>query len=140
MRSVQKNFKRQLDSLDAVFSLIDRFAVEEQVDGEATYALSLALEELFANMVKHQPTRTHDITIELTTEDDAMVVQLTDRDVDSFDPTASADPYLGDSLEARKSGGLGIYLSKKLIDEIQYQYSDRTSVIRLKKNFRRKNV
>jgi serine/threonine-protein kinase RsbW len=137
---VQKKFKRCLDSLAEIFAVIDQFAREQQVDADSKHALSLAIDELFTNMVKHQPSNTNDITIDLRTEGDVMIVQLADHDVDRFDPTKKTDPYVGEALGERKSGGLGIYLTKKLVDDIQYHYSDRTSVVRLKKNYRRQNV
>ena len=140
MRSVQKNFRRHLDSLAEVFDFIDQFTGDEQVDADAKHAVSLAIDELFTNMVKYHPASVHEITIDLRAEDDVMIVTLTDTDVDPFDPTTKSDPYLGNSLDERKPGGLGIYLTKKLVDDIQYQYDDRTSITVLRKYFRRKNV
>jgi len=57
-----------------------------------------------------------------------------------FDITKKPDPYLGASLDDRKPGGLGIFLTKKLVDDVQYHYRDRTSTITLKKKIRKKNV
>lgn len=140
MLSVHKNFKRHLDSLTLIFDFIDQFAYEEKVDDSARHAVSLALDELFTNMVKHQPANQNDITIDLRTEGETMVVQLIDRDVDPFDLTKKPDPDFGGTLGERMPGGLGVFLTKNVVDDLHYRYNDRTSTVTLKKNFRRNNV
>ena len=140
MPSIQKNFKRQLDSLASVFESLDQFTSGEGVDDESKHAVSLAVDELFTNMVKYQPDNANPITLELRVDDDTMIVHLIDRDVDRFDPTKRKDPYLGGSLDERTPGGLGIFLAKKLVDDVQYRYGDRTSIVILKKKFRRHHV
>lgn len=140
MPSIQKNFKRHLDSLASVFELLDQFVAGEGVDDESRHAVSLAIDELFTNMVKYHPDNANAISLELRVDDDTMVVHLIDRDVDLFDPTKKQDPYLGASLDERTPGGLGIFLTKKLMDDVQYRYGDRTSIVILKKKFRRHHV
>ena len=140
MPSIQKHFTRHLDSLAPVFELLDEFAAGARVDDESKNAISLAVDELFTNMVRYHPDNANAITLELRVVDDTAVVHLIDRDVDKFDPTRKPDPYLGASLDERTAGGLGIFLVKKLMDDVQYRYGDRTSIIIMKKKFRRKNV
>lgn len=140
MSSIQQNFTRHLDSLAQVFELLDQFAAREGVDAESKHAVSLAVDELFTNMVKYHSDNTNAIILELRVVDNTMIIHLIDRDVDQFDITKKQDPYLGGSLDERKAGGLGIFLTKKLMDDVQYRYGDRTSVIILKKKFRRNNV
>jgi anti-sigma regulatory factor (Ser/Thr protein kinase) len=138
--SIQKNFTRHLESLAPVFDLLDQFTRGEGVDDESKHAVSLAVDELFTNMVKYQPDNANAITLELRVVDDTMIVHLIDRDVDKFDLTKKREPNLLASLDERTPGGLGIFLTKKLMDDVQYRYGDRTSIIILKKKFRRKHV
>lgn len=140
MPSIQKDFTRHLDSLAPVFELLDQFTAGEGVDDESKHAVSLAVDELFTNMVKYHPGNANAITLELRVVDDMMIVHLIDRDVDRFDPMEKRDPYVGESLDERTPGGLGIFLTKKLVDEVQYRYGDRTSIVILKKKFRRQHV
>jgi len=135
-----KKFRRHLDSLSEIFDLIDRFVEQQHIDDAARRAISLAVDELFTNMVKYDPKNPNDITIELQVDDQNLLVTLIDRDAARFDIKKNPDPYLGASLDERKPGGLGIFLTKNVVDDVQYQYQDRTSTITLKKNFRKKNV
>ena len=140
MPSVQKQFKRQLDSLVAVFDFIDQFVTRENVDDDATGVVCLAVEELFTNMIKYEGVNSNDISLELRVDGEMIIVQLVDHDVEPFDMTKRPVPDLGALLKDRKPGGLGIFLTQKLVDDMQYQYVDRTSIITLKKIFRRKYV
>ena len=140
MSILRKNFKRHLDSLAEIFDLIDRVAKQEEVEDAARRAISLVVDELFTNMVKHDSRNPGDITVELQVEDETFLVRLIDRGAPPFDITKKPDPYFGASLDERKPGGLGIFLTKSVLDDVQYQYQDGTSTITLKKNLRKKNV
>ena len=140
MPTVIKHFKRNLNSLAEVFDLLDHFVAEIMADDQAKHALGLAVDELFTNMIKYHPSNQNDISIELQTEGDTIVLQMVDRDVEPFDLTQRPDPDLSGSLHDRQPGGLGIFLLKQLMDDVVYRYDDRTSTITLKKNFRRNNV
>lgn len=140
MPSVRQTFDRNLDSLALIFSFIDRFAAEGGVDEDSRRSLSLAIDELFTNTVRYHPANKNEILIDLRTEGEAVIVQLVDHDVEPFDITKSPDPDLDATLEKRTPGGLGVFLAKKFVDDVQYQYRDRVSTITLKKLFRRKDV
>lgn len=140
MPSAQRKFKRHLDSLAEVFVFINQFVTRENVDDDAKSVVCLAVEELFTNMIKYEGANSNDISMELRVDGEVMVVQLVDHDVEPFDMTKRPAPDLGASLKDRKPGGLGIFLLQNLVDDMQYQYLDRTSTITLKKNFRRKHV
>ena len=140
MPAIERKFKRHIDSLAKVFEFIDQFIAQERVDDDAKHAMDLAVDELFTNTVRYHPSNPNDVSIELRTENQTLFLILTDFDVDSFDLTKKADPDLTGSLKERTPGGLGIYLTKKVVDDVQYQYHNRTSVITLKKSFRRMDV
>jgi serine/threonine-protein kinase RsbW len=138
--AVERKFKRHIDSLANVFEFIEKFVSQENVDDDSKRAFDLAVDELFTNTVKYHPSNTNEVSIELQSENLTMTLILTDFDVDSFDLTKKVDPDLTGSLKDRTPGGLGIYLTKKVVDDVQYEYNNRTSVITLKKSFRRKDV
>lgn len=140
MPAIERKFKRHLDSLAKIFDFIDHFVAQEKIDDDAKRALDLAVDELFTNTVKYHPANANEISIELRTDGDTLVLRLVDHDVEPFDLTKKPDPDLSGSLKDRKPGGLGIFLTKHVVDDMQYQYHDRTSIVTLKKNFRRRNV
>ncbi len=137
---MEKNFRREMGSLQKAFAFIDEFAERQKIDDSVKRSVYLAVDELFTNMVKYHPANSNDITIVLERAADEMTVKLVDRDVEPFDITEAKNPHLPGSLDERKPGGLGIYLTKNVIDDIKYEYRDRTSIITLTKRLRRNDV
>lgn len=50
-----------------------------------------------------------------------------------YDPLAKADPDVTLAAEDRPTGGLGIYLVKKTMDDVQYAYRDGQNILTVKK-------
>lgn len=80
-----------------------------------------AVDELSANAILHGYHGAPGLVqIRCRHADDAFIVTLVDQ-APAFDPTTMPDPDLDVPLEQRGIGGLGIYLSRKMLDEMRYQ-------------------
>jgi len=53
-----------------------------------------------------------------------------------FNPLAQEDPDVHLSAEERAIGGLGIYMAKKTMDDVQYAYRDGHNVLMLIKHLK----
>ena len=53
-----------------------------------------------------------------------------------YDPLAKADPDITLSAEERQIGGLGIYMVKKSMDDISYEYKDGMNILKIRKEIR----
>jgi serine/threonine-protein kinase RsbW len=137
---MEKKFSRDMGSLERAFSFIDEFAAKENLDDSVKRAVYLAVDELLTNMIKYHPANANDITIALERQAETLTIKLIDRDVEPFDITERKDPDLPASLDERKPGGLGIFLTRKAVDTIKYDYHDRTSTVTLTKRLRRNDV
>jgi anti-sigma regulatory factor (Ser/Thr protein kinase) len=69
----------------------------------------------------------HPIEIELVHRDSLLLASLTDQDVEPFDPTAAPDADTTLPLDARKPGGLGLHLVRRVVDRVDYTYENRCS-------------
>jgi anti-sigma regulatory factor (Ser/Thr protein kinase) len=124
-RPAARSFKRNLDSLDAIFAFTGEFFVSRGIDTKLRYAVELAIDELFTNMVEHNPAVLEDITIEFQRVENGLSVSMTDYQRPSFDPTSEAPRVDIDApLEARGEGGLGIHLVKQVVNTIDYRYEE----------------
>jgi len=132
---MQRKFERSLASLEHIFSFIRQFTESNALDEGLAFTLNLVVEELFTNMVKYNKGE-NDIQIELEKQDAKVLVRLIDYDVDSFDITKAEEVDVGQHLEERRVGGLGLHLVKQMMDEIKYEYENenRTSKITLIKH------
>ena len=53
-----------------------------------------------------------------------------------FDPLKNEDPDMSLSAEERSIGGLGFFLAKQTMDQVEYEYKDGKNILTLKKQFR----
>ena len=52
-----------------------------------------------------------------------------------FDPLAKEDPDITLSVEERKIGGLGIFMVKKTMDDVAYEFKDGKNMLTVVKKF-----
>ncbi len=130
---VEKIFVASDSSLDEV----NNFITEELEKGECSpktqMQLQVVIEELFINIAHYAyPSNVGKAKIAISKEDDMFVIRLTDRGI-PFNPLSKKDPDISLAAEERSIGGLGIYMVKKSVDEIDYKYENGQNVLTLKK-------
>ena len=74
------------------------------------------------------------VRVEVTDNPLAVVITFIDNGI-PYDPLAKADPDITLSSEERDVGGLGIYMVKKTMDDISYEYKDGQNILRIIKKF-----
>lgn len=97
---------------------------------------TVSLEEIFVN-VAHYGYPDKEGTVEVTTnfEDDMFSITFVDSGI-PFDPLAKEDPDITLSADERTIGGLGIFMVKKYMDVVAYEYKDGKNVFCMKKKIR----
>jgi len=80
------------------------------------------VEELFTNMVRHNEGGGDRIVLSVERRNDRVHLELVDFDVEPFDPETAEVPPVEAGIEERRPGGLGIYLVKKMVDDLNYEY------------------
>lgn len=125
----ERRFRRSFESLEAIYAFIREVLAVHGIDPEAAYDLDLIAEELFTNMVKYGRGGRDDIAIALEWAPPAFTIQLTDFDVDRFDPTSAPEVDLSRPIQERRAGGLGIHLVRQIADHIEYRHENGDSKI-----------
>lgn len=133
MRLEQK-FDKEISSLEGLFALLSRFLKEHDLADAIEFSLNLAVEEIFTNMVKHNVSPRNEVLVGIERADDHVVVELTDFDVEPFDPESVPDVDVDAPLEERRPGGLGLHLVKSMVDKLSYEYRDRNLKVTLYKS------
>ena len=98
--------------------------------------IDIAIDELFGNIAHYAYNpEVGDATVRVEVIEDPLAVIITfiDNGV-PYDPLAKADPDTTLSAEEREIGGLGIYMVKKTVDEITYDYQNGQNILRIRKN------
>ena len=115
--------------------------VNEQLEAldcpmKAQMQIDIAIDELFGNIAHYAYNpEIGKATVRVEVIEDPLAVTITfiDNGV-PYDPLAKADPDTTLSAEEREIGGLGIYMVKKSMDEITYEYKDGQNILKIKKN------
>jgi serine/threonine-protein kinase RsbW len=104
---------------DALRELWARCALPEGFEGPVT----LCLEEVLSNVIRHGclPGERCEIEVRYRTLDGGIEVEVRDN-APAFDPLSLPPPDLTAPLEQRKAGGLGVFLVRKMMDEVRYEY------------------
>lgn len=107
-------------------------------DEEAQFKIRLSIEEAVENIVNYAYGDGSGY-LEAGTEKSPEGVMLTITLKDAgkpFNPLDKDDPDISLSAEERKIGGLGIFLCKKLMDNISYKYEDGCNVLTMQKKIK----
>lgn len=95
----------------------------------------LALDEMCSNLMIHShqcnPDELFEIHIDVQ-KDRPVVFEIID-DGSSFDINQFATPDLGNLVNEKRKGGLGIRLVKSIMDKIEYQQANNRNICRLTK-------
>ena len=99
--------------------------------------IGVALEEIFVNIASYAyGDGKGRVKIRAGISQDPKSVTLTFTDWGAaYDPLAKEDPDITLSASDREVGGLGIFMTKKLMDEITYAYEDSKNILTMRKYF-----
>ena len=101
---------------------------------DVEFDLTLVLEELFANSVRHGGCGGMEgaAEVHLSLFPNGVALDYADRGT-PFDPTAAPAPDLNVPLEERRAGGLGIHLMRQVMRDFEYQRRDGWNRIRMRR-------
>ncbi|MDH3815858.1 MAG: ATP-binding protein [Acidobacteriota bacterium] len=122
MTAVSGEFRREIEAIGEVFAFLGNFADGQEIDEKNAFCINLVVEELFTNMVRHNEGGGDRITLSIERRNDRIHLELLDIDVEPFDPKTAEIPPVDAGIEERRPGGLGIYLVKKMVDDLKYDY------------------
>ncbi len=129
----EKIFSADVKELAAAIVFLEEELDKAKVHPKYMVTLGVALEELFVNVAHYAyPDSSGTVKIGIDASGDSIVIQLTDSGI-PFDPTALPDPDIKASAEERKIGGLGIYMVKKSMDTMTYEYRDNQNILTISK-------
>ena len=128
MKVKSQKYRLKIPSITANLKMIREFvlkiAFKAGFDEETQEQIALAVDEACTNVIKH--AHHHDarrlMDIQIQTDTNKMRITITDKGR-GFDITKLKDPDLEKYIKESKHGGLGIYLIKTLMDEVNYEFN-----------------
>lgn len=125
----------KVEQLSTVQSFIEEILDSAGASMKASMQISLAVEEVFVNIASYAyGGKDGDATIKVETDTDHSQVRITFIDSGvPFDPLKKEDPDVTLSASERDVGGLGIFLTKKTMDDVKYVNQDGKNILTISK-------
>ena len=127
--------KADVNNLDKVQGFIDERLEAAECSMKAQTQIDVAVEEIYVNICHYaykDKGGEGDATIKMKIDDGVAEIVFEDTGI-KYDPLANEEPDITLSAEEREIGGLGVFITKKTMDEVLYEYKDGKNILTLRK-------
>ena len=124
-------FPAKTDALNDVIGFVEETLETFECSMKNSMAICVAIEEVFVNVAHYAYGEGEgDVSFDINFDEEAREVTFVMKDKGTpFDPLAKADPDITLSAEERGIGGLGIFITKKTMDKVEYTYENGENVL-----------
>ena len=126
-----------LENLEPFMAHVRSFAMAFGVDVKLLHPLELSLEEVLVNVISYAYPKEEKGNIEVScswNSREGITIQVVDFGI-AFDPLDTPDPDTSLPLEERGIGGLGIFLTKTMMDKVTYERSQGKNILTMGKQY-----
>ena len=135
MRVKELTLEARLANLQQVLDFVDENLTSMRCPMKILMQIDVAVEEIFVNVASYAYTpNTGSVTIRMDLQEKprAVVITFIDSGI-PYNPLAKEDPDVSLSAEERSIGGLGIFMVKKTMDKMEYEYTDKQNILKMYK-------
>ena len=125
-----------VENIEKVTEFVNSQLEEINCPIKAKMQIDIAIDELFGNIAHYAykpETGPATVRVEVTEAPISVIVTFIDHGI-PYDPLKKDDPDVTLSAEERAIGGLGIFMVKKTMDEITYEYKDGQNIFSIRKD------
>ncbi len=122
-----------IDNLEKVMAFVDDELEKHDASMKAQTQIDVAVEEIFVNIASYaytDGTGMAEIGITYNEADNSVSISFADQGQE-YNPLAKEDPDVTLSASERQIGGLGIFIVKKTMDNVLYEYKDKSNILTL---------
>lgn len=127
-----RTFAADVKELDNLFEYSTRLLRILKFSNRDITMINTALEEVFVNVAKYAYDDSGTVEVSLTNDKKKVIFVFKDSGK-PFNPLEKDDPNINASSDEREIGGLGIFMVKQIMDEVEYEYKDNHNVLTLVK-------
>jgi uncharacterized protein (TIGR02172 family) len=125
----------ETENLTQVQTFVDERLEAAACPFKAQMEIDLAVEEIFVNIATYAyaPNRGKAVVkVEVSQDPVSVTITFLDHGI-PYDPLSKEDPDVSLPAEEREIGGLGIFLTKQVMDQVAYEYRDGQNILTLKR-------
>jgi len=123
----------RIENLNKLMRFVSDFAKETGFSQKRIREIELATEEALVNIFSYAypDENSGDVEVRCRMADDTgMIIEISDTGK-PFDILSSSEPDLISNISERKIGGLGVYLIRKMVDEVRYRRDKGMNILSL---------
>lgn len=127
------------ENLDTVIDFVNQHLEGTGCPMKIQMQIDIAVEEIFVNIANYAydpETGPATVRVEVNPDHSNVSITFIDHGV-PYDPLAKDDPDITQSAEDRAVGGLGIFLVKKTMDDIRYEYVNGSNILTIVKGLKK---
>jgi serine/threonine-protein kinase RsbW len=128
-----KTVPARVDSLHELLAFISGYAEEKGFTKDSLNRIQLVAEEALVNIFHYAYARRADGQVEvrlMETDGPALRVEIRDKG-NPFDPLSIGEPDVAADISERRIGGMGVFLIRKMADEVRYGREADTNILDL---------
>ena len=133
LEEIELNLKAILEDLPRAIESIDNFLRRKGIEKETILKLQLAMDEAITNIIEYgcqDKAGVIKIVCNLSAKEITLIIE---DNAKPFNPLTVKEPELSSDVEKRKIGGLGVFIMKKMMDEVSYEFRNGKNILTLKK-------
>lgn len=129
---MKKRYRADIKELDSVLSLVHH-ELSHLVSNKILLKFDVAVEEIFVNICQYAYDSTNNyVDVDIEVKDNCVKITFVDEGI-PFNPLERDNPDINLPSDKRKIGGLGIFMVKKIMDNIYYKYRDKKNILTMEK-------
>jgi anti-sigma regulatory factor (Ser/Thr protein kinase) len=135
MRMNELVLEARAENLPQVQAFVEERLEDACCSMKALMQIGVAVEEVFINIARYAyapEVGTATVRVAVSEEPVTVTITFLDHGV-PYDPLKKEDPDVTRPADEREIGGLGIFMTKKLMDDVAYEYRDGQNIMTLKK-------
>jgi anti-sigma regulatory factor (Ser/Thr protein kinase) len=122
----------KLENLDTVLDFINAELDGKNCSMKVQHLIDIAVEEIFVNIAHYAYDPLIGDAVIRAAIGDEITIEFEDRGK-PYNPLEKDDPDITTSVEERYTGGLGIFMTKKIMDTTEYRHEDNKNIFVIKK-------
>ena len=136
LNMLELTVEAKIENIPKVTEFVDKILEEYDCPIKEQTQIDVALDEVLSNVANYAyEKKDGSVSINVDVSDDPRQVTITFTDSGTpYDPLKKEDPDITLGADERPIGGLGIFIVKKTMDDVIYEYKDGQNVLQIKKN------
>jgi anti-sigma regulatory factor (Ser/Thr protein kinase) len=119
----------KIANLHAAMDFVVQAARQQGFDEDNINQIQLAFEEAVVNVINYAyPDKNGDMEISCLPKEKGLQIEIVDSGI-PFDPLSLPEPDLNAPIEKRKIGGLGVYMIRKIMNEVSYKRENGRNIL-----------